>query len=197
MVRGLIDTKGPPMSTDTVETRMFTIFQLVNDWLKFAEAKNLAVLTLSAAACSAVIAFLTSSQIASASLKTALFVSVCLFALSCITSLLSFTPRTSQKKLLDLFVDWGQPSDNDNLYFYGDLGKYRNAVDLARKYQAIFAPDSDANAKLSPAHTQLANQMIVNSRIVVYKLRLFLIAMLLAILAVTIILGTLIFKGMS
>ena len=184
------------MSTDTVESRMFTIFQLVNDWLKYAEAKNLAVLTLSAAACSAVIAFLASSQIAS-DLKKILFVSVCLFTLSCITSLLSFTPRTSRKNLQGLFPDWGEPSDNDNLYFYRDVGKYRSEVDLARKYRTMFEPSSGADAVLPPAYTQLASQMIVNSRIVVYKLRLFLIAMLLAILAVTIIFGTLIYKGMS
>jgi hypothetical protein len=187
------------MSNDIVETKMFTIFQLVNDWLKFAEAKNLAIIALSGAACSTLTGYLGSSQALSPNLKKVLLVPVSFFALGCVASLLSFAPRTSQEKLLALFPDWGKPSGDDNLYFYKDLGKYQKAADLAGKYQALFAPPSDASAgvTVSSAHTQLAAQIIANSRIVVYKLRFFGVALLLAVLATAIILCTLIYKGVT
>jgi hypothetical protein len=182
------------MSDDVVETKMFPIFQLVNDWLKFAEAKNLAILALSGAACSAVISFLVSSQAGSPNVKKILLLSISLFTLSCLTSLLSFTPRTNERGLRTLFIDWGTPGDNDNLYFFRDLGKYE-MQNLARRYQQMFAPASPPDAALSLASTQLASQIIVNSRIVVYKLRFFLVAMLLFVLAVAIIVITLIYNA--
>lgn len=183
------------MTTDVVETKMFTIFQLINDWLKFAEAKNLAIIALSGAACSALAGYLASSQGLNPDLKRILWVPIFFFALSCVTSLLSFTPRTSQAYLLALFPDWGAPSTEDNLYFYKHLGKYRNAEELAKKYQTLFLPPAnDASKAVPSSHKQLAEQIIVNSRIVVYKLRFFVIALLSSVIAIGTILGLLIYK---
>jgi len=185
------------MSDDVVETKMFTIFQLINDWLKFAEAKNLAIIALSGAACSALASYLASSQGLTPDLKRILWVAVFFFALSCVTSLLSFTPRTSQKNLLSLFPDWGAPSAEDNLYFYKDLGKYRDAGELAKKYRDLFSGAATQTATTTPAsHQQLAKQIIVNSQIVVYKLRFFVVALLLSVIAIGTILGLLIYKVM-
>jgi hypothetical protein len=140
------------------------IHSKVNDWLKFAEAKNAGLLALTAGMA---YAFLTHSE----KLNTVncfcwlYFWSFAIFlALALILLLVSLLPQTK------IFWSWPEKSSlsNCNLWFYGDLAHVKD-MDLVK---ALY-PAAEDNKVLYRHMRDIANQIITNSRIALRKYKYF------------------------
>jgi hypothetical protein len=154
---------------EPLEAKLTAILGMVNDWLKFAEAKNLALAGFTgtgAAVALAAYAELDDPAVWQ-SVGFLLAVGVLLSGLVC--ALLSFLPQTNLTAWLA--EPRGRPAPDDNLYFYGHLVKYAPrhlAEAVARRYL-----DRHAEDEPSASDVDLAAQIVANARITVWKLRLF------------------------
>jgi hypothetical protein len=113
---------------DEVSSKLLVIFQNVNEWLRFAEAKNGILLAFSGAGVTATVTVLATAENIPRSLLIGLLITTSLFCVCALVCSLSFLPKTNLERLL-----WLQSrpknsnilvKDTDNLYFYGDLQKY-------------------------------------------------------------------------
>jgi hypothetical protein len=154
--------------------KLLTIFQNVNDWLKFAEAKNAVLLAFSGTGMTATLTVLATGQNIARSVQAGLLVSTILLGVCTLLSALSFLPKTDLEKLL-----WKRsrpasnllPQPTDNLYYFGDLQKYKK-MDLLN----ILNEQYFKKAVLVPygkEHEDLATQIVINSEIAFVKLILF------------------------
>ena len=108
-------------------------------------------------------------------------------------SLLSFVPRINQKHWARLIHEWSDPSDSDNLYFYRHLCKYRPAS-LVTDVKERYAPAQEVNN--NEAH-DIADQVIINSRIATIKFRMFTIAVVNILIAAGVIIVGLFIDALS
>lgn len=179
-VRGNASASLPADATSRMESTLLTILQLVNTWLQHAEAKNAGLVALTAVGTSGILAHLATEQSIPRLLLAGLLVTSLLLLLSLGVAVLSFLPRSDPAKLRPKGT--ARPAPTDNLYFYGDLGKYQPdqlASSVALLYHGI--PNYDPSRHRS--HTDLADQIINNSRITVSKNDRFRTAAWLTILA--------------
>ncbi|HEU0113858.1 MAG TPA: Pycsar system effector family protein [Thermomicrobiales bacterium] len=157
-------------AVDATESRLLELLKLVNDWLKFAEAKNVGIVGLASGAMSVLLVALGFLREAGLTLVSSLFVgagAACL-AVSLLIGVYSFFPATAMPRWMRMRLE--PPRADDNLYFFGHAAKYDPtslAVAVARRYERT--PDPVVGA----LHTDLAAQLIVNARITMQKLRLF------------------------
>lgn len=147
------------------------IFQQVNDWLRFAEAKNLALLVFNSTM------LVGSSGIATNYLinSTNLVFWICILVLlttnlvSLIIVFMSISPIT--KNIYDL----NKSHDNKyNLFFYGDISGYKPEQyikGLEDKYNIKIDKMNMAKAE------DLAKQIAINSNITCFKFKWFKIAL--------------------
>ncbi|REE81587.1 hypothetical protein A8990_118113 [Paenibacillus taihuensis] len=147
------------------EEKLLCISDKVNDWLKFAEAKNGALLVFSGAAITAILSFLGSSYHILPNWKTGLCAGIVLLSISCLLSILSFIPRTKI-----FFKHRGAPVDTDNFYFYGNLSKY-SPQQLIKAISNHYYDDN--NNELTRSNIDLAAQIVINSGIAVDKFHFF------------------------
>jgi hypothetical protein len=114
--------------------KLLAIFTLINDWLKYAEAKNAVILAFYGAAITAIITYLSAVNTILVSIKLGLEISLAFFGFSSIFTIISFLPKTdSDKYFWKLFhksKNMITDTDNDSFYFFGHLRKY---VDLKNK----------------------------------------------------------------
>jgi hypothetical protein len=89
------------MDTKLLDKLVF-IFQNVNEWLKFAEAKNAALLAFSGAGMTAALTVLATGQNVPRSLQVGFLLSTVLLGVCTLTCAASFLPRTDLEKLLCL-----------------------------------------------------------------------------------------------
>lgn len=162
---------GVGTELDPVEKRLQGLLVMVNDWLKFAEAKNAGLVGLSAAGVG--LGLSTLARIDGTILRVGLAVGEVLLVLSLLVGLGSFFPRTSLARVLTKKPR--SPRDDDNLYFYAHLAKYAPR-DLAVLVASAYARADPAGAEPARSHVDLAAQVVVNSRITMAKLELFAIA---------------------
>ncbi|EGT0696014.1 hypothetical protein GW966_09255, partial [Clostridium perfringens] len=111
------------MDNNLLENRLISILHDVTDWLKFAEAKNLLVITFN----SAWLAFYIKKIFDIDTTNKTLYIllgSICIIAL--ITSFISFIPKMFKPKFIDSFIERnvGEITCEDNLLFYKDISKY-------------------------------------------------------------------------
>jgi hypothetical protein len=138
----------------------------VNEWLRFAEGKNGALLGLTSGATLALVATLSARQGDGWLLRSGLAVATALVALSLLLTLASFLPRLDLSHLLGTApVD---PAPDANLLYYGHVAVY-SPHDLATAVAHRYCD----GAPVGHLHLDLAAQVITNSRITVGKLRLF------------------------
>lgn len=163
---GMEKLPTPALRSDA-EEHLLTLLQMVNEWLRFAETKNAALLAFSGLSVSAVLGF--AIQVESFGSKSAvallIFGSLLWLAALLITSI-SFLPKTDVINIssrLDRV-----PEDSDNLYFYGHLSKY-SSDDLLKNLGLPSEPTSTRYR----FERNLAEQVITNSRITNDKLKLF------------------------
>ncbi|WP_284199734.1 Pycsar system effector family protein [Alicyclobacillus sacchari] len=151
-----------PKGDEAMKEELKYLFDKVNDWLKFAEAKHIALITFDTAALFGLISLLTNSSV-SATIKVPIATFVVGIGLSVLISLFSFSSITNSNKF---FRRKAGPAQHDNLLFFGHISKYEES-------QYKEALQNQFNCQLNEWEGQLADQIVVNSKIVMRKFRLF------------------------
>jgi hypothetical protein len=167
-----------------LESKLFIIYEVVTEWLKYTEAKHAGLLVVSAAGPAAILAVLySSSQPVTPSLRFYLVASLLMFLTAGGISLLSFLPRVNRSHWLGLTFGWGKTNQSDNLHYFGDLAKYDPAeLKAAISQNYGFA----SNDKAEREALDLCGQIVINSRIVRVKLRLFTVALVCILIGILI-----------
>lgn len=153
---------------EVLEAKLLGMLGMVNDWLKFAEAKNFGIVTIASAAMAALLNYVSGPRPIEVFQGIILLVSGLFLTMGLIAGLLSFFPRTDLAGVLG--GKQGMPERDDNLYYFGHLATYRPrhlAEAVARRY-AGGGPDD-----VGEVHLALAAQIVTNARITMWKLRLF------------------------
>ncbi|WP_028465658.1 Pycsar system effector family protein [Nisaea denitrificans] len=134
------------------------------DFLKFAEAKNGAVVTLSSAWAFACISLQASNLELTSWLKIALQISIPFALLATLVSLFSFDPRLAIKSK-------SNSKNIPNLLFFGDISRvgYKEFKELIRDY---YMPDH-SRSYTDKYIDDLLNQVHENSIIAIRKFRFF------------------------
>jgi hypothetical protein len=158
------------------EERLQWVLAQVNDWLKFAEAKNGALVLLNGAAIVGAIQVATSAQ----SLNIFgmwYLISLCgLLSSGALVALFSFLPATE----IPLLLPKEPPAPHDNLIFFGHVKKYAPDSYL----QVALSREPENNYAQQGWLMDLAAQIVINSRIAVWKYACFKLALWLTIAAV-------------
>lgn len=159
---------------DPLTAKLFIIFQNVNDWLKFAEAKNAALFAFSATGLAAPVTLLATVQNLPNSFKAGLIATASLLCVCALLCAWSFLPKTNLEKLIWLKAKPFQsltPNPNDNLYYFGHLQKYSSDSLLDAISQNYLGGKS---SQPYPKEAQdLASQITINSVIAFRKYKLF------------------------
>jgi len=142
------------------------IFDNINNWLKFAEAKNGAIIALNSALIFGVLKL--NSTITEQNIFRDYYISIVIFLLliSSIMALLSFIPRLSYP-----YIKFDKPTEKDNLLYFGDILKY-TPLKYYEKIQIKICEKSDKK----DFEMYYINQIIINSKITFIKFKQFEIA---------------------
>jgi hypothetical protein len=154
------------ISDDRLETALVRRLNQVNDWLKFAEAKNGLVLALGLAGLAAIASILSSDRDLYGPAVWAMSSGFVVFSVVALLALASFIPRTDLPGILKASL--GEVEPGSNLDFYGDLRNFTSeelSDTLSTHYRM-----SGLKRKI---HKDLAAQIIVNSQIAWDKFRIF------------------------
>lgn len=149
------------------EDRLLRLLDGVNEWLRFAETKNGGITAISGLATTAAFGYLNALKDPSWLECWGLGISCCLFLLSVVLAVVSFIPQTDPEKFR---VKKGNRDPSKlNPYFFGDLA-LMTGDQLADQFSKLEGV-TDRPAQL--AEQQLADQVVINSRITQHKLFLF------------------------
>ncbi len=173
-----------------ITEKLLSILQIVNDWLKFAEAKNAVLLAFCGAAITAIITYLSAEETVLNSLRVGLLISTFLLCISSLICSLSFLPKTD----IEHFT-WqrGRPNRSsqsllkatDNFYFFNNLRKY-DSNSLLEAMDKFYFEDKIPKP-YKKEDLDLANQITINSEIASTKFSFFRIALWLLILAILVV----------
>ncbi len=162
------------MTTLQHEERLQKIFQNVNEWLKFAEAKNFGLLTLNAALVLGLnqIDFMDGSIIA----KSAYCILMPMAGLSFIMCIIPLFPIISKiekgsyaKGWVNAFCNWiDKEVKFENIHFYG----YLKDIDES-EFEAKYLNKVGLSGQFSQFEKELATQILYNSRITWLKYQFF------------------------
>lgn len=161
---------APP--PDPLATRLLELLRLVNEWLRFAETKNVGIVGLASGGLTIVVAalgFLREEGFGSGSGVT-ITIGALLMALSLLAGVWSFLPATSMPRWMRARTEAARP--DDNLYYFGHLAR-RQPRDLAATIARRYERQPDPEAAITELHADLAAQVVVNARITMQKLKLF------------------------
>jgi len=151
-------------NTNSMKSEIKEIFQNVNEWLKFAEAKHAGIIALNSGLIFGILSIYKDYKIYVDwyfILATLIFIGI-----SIILSLISFFPVTKNE------VDKLTKLENPNVFFFGSLSKLREN-DLKKELLNI-----NPNYTFDKFDNDLLNQIIVNANITSNKYRLFKYAVL-------------------
>ncbi|MGV0938718.1 MULTISPECIES: hypothetical protein [unclassified Empedobacter] len=162
-------------SQKNMEERLYKIFANVNDWLKFAEAKNIGLLTLNLALSIGLIQLFSAKDCDLN--KWVFYLSFGANFISFIIALFSVSPLIGKIERNQFFktpitfisniID--KEIINENIHFYGYLKDF-NVADFEEKFlQKISTTDYQFN----DFEKELSSQIIYNSIITSYKYQLF------------------------
>lgn len=160
-----------------MQDRLQYTLGLVNEWLRFAETKNAALLAIDAGA---VLALIKVAQGTGTGWNTSvgiwIFTMILLLLCSCALAVISFLP--------DVVPKWKSPKrcprEDANLLFYGDLAYY----DKLSLLEAIAKQECSSVPSNSAVLENYAEQIITNSRIALRKYKFFRWAMWFAVAGV-------------
>jgi hypothetical protein len=148
-----------------MEERLKYILAQVIDWLKFAEAKNAALVGFTGAAILALIGAV--KDIGNAAISYFIVhVTIPGLLIALFISLNSF------RGILSKFFKHRAPAPgkDDHVFFYGDIHKYTDTQYLRKLYTLH---DETAPEKFNRLEIELACQTIINSKVASRKFRLF------------------------
>ncbi|PHS74515.1 MAG: hypothetical protein COB19_06770 [Porticoccus sp.] len=152
------------MNKDRTDLLENTLKQIV-DWLKFAEAKNGALVALGCATIFGVLRLYSSTSIESIFITSYVTsFSVCVAA-AIILSLTSFIPRITPP----FWIEMPEKEQADNPFFFGHACKY-SKIKYLELFNRYIESDSNRESKLEVA---LCDQIVNNSRISFIKYRMF------------------------
>ena len=152
------------------------IFDNVNNWLKFAEAKNGAIIALNATFIFGILKLgIINDDNGNSFLNYYLYIAIFMLTLSIIIALLSFVPRLNHS-----YIQFKKPLDKDNLLYFGDIAKYTPSKYEERLNISIKVDDE----KNSTLNTYYINQIVINSKITFIKFKQFEIAIWFTISAI-------------
>ena len=157
-----------------------SIFQNVNEWLKFAEAKHAGLIVLSSGMIFGVLTIYKDYHLFLP--KLIILLTILFFVLSVVFSIISLFPRTCNK------LPTRNGINNPNLYFAGHLCKL-NEDGLKMELLRIHP-----NYIFNKFEEDLINQIIVNATIATKKYQLFKFATISVATGFIILLGTILIK---
>lgn len=164
-----------------ITEKLLSILHLINDWLKFAEAKNALLLAFCGAAITAIVTYLSAApNISSEPLRIGLLFSLFLLCICSVICSLSLLPKTDREYLIwwkkkpsKKFKNLQQ--ETDNLYFYDEIRKY-SSTDLLDSMNKLYFDN-----KLQPPYKKedldIADQIVINSQIASAKFAFFRVAL--------------------
>ncbi|MEG5063079.1 DUF5706 domain-containing protein [Microcoleus sp. B3-A4] len=174
-----------------ITDKLLCIFQIVNDWLKFAEAKNAVLLAFCSAAITAIITYLSTASTIPNLFRYGLLISMFLLCISSLICSVSFLPKTD----IDHFV-WSRTKsvrnskfplkDSDNFYFFNNLNKYDSTELLDAMNRLYF--EGKVQKPYRKEDLDIASQITINSEIASTKFMFFRIALWLLIFSIFIVL---------
>jgi hypothetical protein len=148
-----------------MEDRLRFIYSDINDWLSFAEAKNGALLAANGALVVSALGLIDGKVFLYRWAEYYFYSFVLLSSLSGLLCLISFLPQIEIP-----MVRARSPSDaHDNLLFYGDICDH----DASTYLKALCSRYDFPLDRIEPFERDLAESIIVNSRISMRKYRLF------------------------
>lgn len=148
-----------------MEDRLRFILSGVNDWLNFAEAKNGALLAANSALIFSALGLADGKAFVSDWIGYYFYSSLLLASVSGLICLISFLPHIEIPVLKSR-----SPSDeSSNLLFYGDICDH----DTSSYVSALCSRYGFALDDVDAFEKELAEQIVVNSRIAVRKYRMF------------------------
>lgn len=158
--------------------RLKFIFDNVNNWLKFAESKNAALLVANSAFIFQVFRILIDDENINKFVYFYLVICIVLAAISACLCLLSFVPKISIPS-----ISTGEyvQEENANLIFYGHIAMFTpNKYWEALRTQNIISEEYAQDKFLAA----IANQIVINSKIALTKYIFFRIALWLTVAAI-------------
>lgn len=169
-----------------MEERLYKIFSNVNDWLKFAEGKNLGLLTLNLALCVGLIQLFSSKD---CNINNLVFI-ICFGGnvISFLAALFSISPiigKITKKGFVNTGIcKLSKAIDKEvkfeNIHFYGYL-KDLTVDDFEEKFMSKL---SITDYKFNVYEKELSQQIISNSIITFYKYQLFKIGCFITMLGI-------------
>lgn len=152
------------MGKDRIDLLENTLKQIV-DWLKFAEAKNGALVALGCATIFGVLRLYSSASIENTFITSYVASLTVFVATAIVISLTSFIPRMAPP----FWIKMPEKEQADNPFFFGHACKYSK-----KKYLELFNryTESDSN-KESKLEVALCDQIVNSSRISFIKYRMF------------------------
>lgn len=154
-----------------MEERLRYILTTVNEWLKFAEAKNGALLVADIAILFGVFGLLNEST----GQRVFIYLAIVLVIVSAISSLVSFIPQLKVFPLISKKRKGGKAS----LIFYGHIAEYE-----PQSYVEALHVESGAEPTvIASIEVDYAQQIIMNSRIAMRKYLCFNVGLCLTVLA--------------
>ncbi len=161
---------------DEVSGNLAAIFQNVNEWLKFAEAKNAVLLAFAGAGITATVTILATLQNSPNSVQIGLLATTALLCICALVCAFSFLPKTNLERLL-----WKQtkPSinsryqgkDTDNFYYFGHLQKYTSTGLLDALNKHYF--EEKLAKPYNKQYEDVASQITINALIASLKFEIF------------------------
>lgn len=140
------------------------IFENINKWLTFAEAKNAALAAFNSGISIALFNLLRSQgDSIDPYLKFYVIFCALTFMLSTAFCLFSFMPATRFKMHFE-----NNPASTDNMYFYGSIVKHTN-----ESYLKLVSEKKSFDFEYSKSDFDMANQIISNSKIACKKFEIF------------------------
>lgn len=144
--------------------KLDTIFKNVNDWLKFAEQKNAALLVLNVGLIWGVSRVLPKNAELDALNYWLNFTGYACLIISSITCIVSFMPV-----LNDCWFSQGERKNSDNCLFFGDIAKY----DTNSYIKLVISKLPESNLTESKFDVDYANQITNNAKITLTKYKWF------------------------
>lgn len=164
-----------------VDTELQAIFSNVNDWLKFAEAKNGAIIAVSIALIVGIVPILDSEQI-NGWVRFYLITMTVFSGISFLAALMSFLPATQIPPLSSRL----QPGESSNILFFGHIANH--SVDSYLEALEEVLGEGKMPSRIGKAYIE---QTIINSKIAVRKYEYFTASLFFLVAALTAIVGAL------
>lgn len=156
-------------AADQLDERLYRLLQLVIDWLKFAEAKNVAMVGFASSAIAVLLGFLAATnELLPFAAAILLAVGGLGLLLALLVSLASFMPQTNVKPEVNSQSPTSHKSAN--LFYFGHIAAYEPPVLVEEMIRRNLRGKS---VQVDDGHIDLAEQVVINARITLRKLRLF------------------------